>query len=239
VPGDRALPDRLTGVLAVIYLIFTEGYRASAGEHLVRAALCAEAIRLGKLLAALMPDEPEPLGLVALMLLHDARRDSRTDGAGDLVLLADQDRALWNRAEIDEGIRLLESALRHRRPGPYQLQAAIAALHAEAATPQDTDWPQIALLYDELLRQTPTPVVELNRAVAVAMAGEPQDGLALLDGITGLERHPLLHAARADLLRRAGRPDDALGAYERALALTTNEAERRFLQRRSESLRRS
>jgi RNA polymerase sigma-70 factor, ECF subfamily len=221
VPSDDLLPERLVGVLATIYLIFNAGYSDARGE------LSGEAIRLGRLLASLMPDEPEVLGLLALMLLHDSRRHARLAG-GDLVLLEDQDRWLWDEDEITEGRGFVEAALSRRRPGPYQLQAAIAACH----TGEESDWPQIVLLYDELLRLQPSPVIELNRAVAVAMAGEPRAGLAAIDELEGLDGYLHFHSARADLLRRLGRADEARAAYERALALGPNEAERRFLERR-------
>jgi RNA polymerase sigma-70 factor (ECF subfamily) len=240
VPPDHLLPERLDGVLAVVYLVFNEGYSASAGEALIRRELCAEAIRLGRALAELMPDEPEVLGLLALMLLHDARRAARVTLAGEPVLLADQDRARWDRAEIDEGRALVERALRMRRAGPYQLQAAIAALHAEAPTAAATDWRQIAALYDLLAKADPSPVVELNRAAAVGMADGPECGLALIDRpeVAGrLDSYRWLHAARADLLRRLARFAEAGAAYARALELTENSADRAYLERRLAEVR--
>jgi RNA polymerase sigma-70 factor (ECF subfamily) len=242
VPEDHALPGRLDGVLRVIYLVFNEGYGASAGDRLIRRDLCREAIRLGRVLVSLMPDEPEALGLVALMLFHDARRETRTGREGELVLLEDQDRSRWDRARIDEGQGLLDRAMRMRRVGPYQLQAAIAAIHDDAATSGDTDWPQIAALYRVLGEMSPSPVVELNRAVAVAMADGPAVGLAIVDRIaaTGqLEDYPYLHSTRADLLRRLERNADAAIAYRRAIELTANAPERAFLTRRLDELGRS
>jgi len=227
VPPDHLLPERLQSVLAVLYLVFNEGYASTAGTDHVRTDLCDEAIRLGKLLAILMPDEPEVFGLLALMLLQDSRRDARIGTDGELVLLDDQDRSLWNVARIDEGLRMLERAVSYRRPGPYQLQAAIAAATAEER-PRD----EIAALYDRLVELDPSPVVRLNRAVAIALAGDVERGLELLDGIEGLEDYLFLHAARADLLRRLGRHDESAAAYRRALRLTANEAEARYLERR-------
>lgn len=241
VPALPLLAERLDGVLAVLYLIFNEGYAATAGDALIRRELCDEAIRLTRVLVDLLarepsiPDDPEALGLLALMLLHHARGSARVDTEGDAVLLADQDRALWDRAKIAEGVALLDRALTLRRAGPYQIQAAIAALHDEAEPAAATDWPQIAALYGTLARLTPSPVIELNRAVASAMAEGPERGLALLERpavAEALAEYYHFHAARADLLRRAGRREEAVGAYVRALELCRNTAERRFLQRR-------
>ena len=229
VPPAELLPERLDGVLRVLYLIFNEGYAASSGDSLIRRELCAEAIRLARVVVSLLPDEPEARGLLALMLLHDARREARVGAAGELILLDDQDRGRWDPARIAEGRALVEARARGGRPGPYQLQAAIAALHDEAATPADTDWPQIAALYRALHALTPTPVVELNLAAAVAMADGPAVGLAMMDGLAAggeLDGYPYLHAARADLLRRLGRWSEADAAYRRALELTTNAPER-------------
>ncbi|MGA6168264.1 RNA polymerase sigma factor [Amycolatopsis magusensis] len=228
VPADHLLPGRLAGVLTVVYLIFTQGYTAERGSSEHRL-LRAEAIRLARLTATLMPDEPEAFGLVALLLLHDARDAARYDDAGDVVLLEEQDRGRWDRAQIVEGIGLLGRALRHDRMGPYQLQAAIAAVHAQAPSGDRTDWERIAALYGELLVVAPTPVVALNHAVAVAMATGPARGLALIDRIDGLDHYHLGHAARADLLRRLGRTDEAATAYRRAHALARDPADRRFL----------
>ncbi|MGQ4479268.1 RNA polymerase sigma factor [Streptomyces sp. SAS_276] len=235
VPPAHLLPERTTGVLGVVYLLFNEGYAATSGAELVRTNLCAEAIRLARVLAHLMPDEPEVLGLLALLLLHDARRGTRVDPAGELVTLEDQDRTAWDRAEVDEGADLLETALRRGRPGPYQIQAAIAACHTTAPTAEETDWADIAALYGELERFVPSAVVRLNRAVAVGMAQDPDAGLELvaeLERSGELADYHLLPATRADLLRRSGRAKEAALAYEHALELVENAAERRFLERR-------
>ncbi len=235
VPPAHLLPERTSGVLAVLYLLFNEGYSASAGEQVRRGDLTAEAIRLARLLAGLMPDEPEAVGLLALMLLHDARTAARLDHDGELVTLEDQDRSRWNAAEIAEGLSLLDGALRRGPAGPYRLQAAIAACHVRAATAADTDWAQIAVLYGELRRLVPSAVVELNRAVAIAMASGPAAGLALVDDLAArgvLPAYYLLPATRADLLRRLDRRDEAAASYRQALSLVPTEPERRFLQRR-------
>ncbi len=239
IPGDEELPDRLAGVLAVVYLIFNEGWSASGGERLVRGELCAEAIRLGRLLARVMPDDPEVAGLLALMLLHDSRREARVDAHGDLVALDEQDRSLWDRGRIREGTMLLESALRRRRPGPYQLQAAIAALHANAPSPEGTDHAQIAGLYGELARRAPSPVIDVNRAAALGRAGRAAEGLALLQPLLGddaLCRYVPLHAAHADLLERLGDAAAASRAYATAAGCADNAVARSELLRRSRRL---
>jgi len=235
VPSPEDLRDRLDGVLLVVYLIFNEGYLASSGDALIRQELSREAVRLGRVLCALLPEQAEAKALLGLMLLHDSRRDARVGAEGELVLLEEQDRNLWHREQIQEGTELVESALRGGAAGVYALQAAIAALHANAKSAKETDWPQIAALYDALLRTHASPVIEVNRAVAVAMARSEEDGLALLDELESreeLEEFHLLPAARADLLRRLGRMGEAADAYRRALALATNDIECRFLRRR-------
>ncbi|MGQ0557861.1 MAG: RNA polymerase sigma factor [Nitrospiraceae bacterium] len=234
VPPPSELPDRLEAVLRVVYLLFNEGYSASFGPSLTRADLSGEAIRLGRLLLQLLP-EPETIGLLALMLLHESRRPARTSANGDLVLLEQQDRSLWDRAQIGEGISLVERALSMKRIGPYTLQAAIAAVHAETPSADKTDWAQIVALYDVLLRVEPSPIVELNRAIAIAMRDGPANGLELVDALLErgeLAQYHLAHAARADLCRRLGQKENARMSYERALTLTKQEPERRFLERR-------
>jgi RNA polymerase sigma-70 factor (ECF subfamily) len=235
VPADEELPERVETVLLVVYLVFNEGYNASAGDALVRRELCGEAIRLGRLVYALMPGEPEAQALLALMLLHDSRRDARTTDSGEIVLLEEQDRSRWHRDQIAEGLELVENALGRGARGPYALQAAIAALHAQAKSARETDWHQIAALYELLWQVQPSPVVELNRAVAIAMANGLSEGLQLLDALQErgeLRGYYLLPAARGDLLRRMERWEESSNAYREALALVSNEAERKFLQSR-------
>jgi RNA polymerase sigma-70 factor (ECF subfamily) len=240
-PALEILPQRLASVQAVVYLIFNEGYAATSGESLIRRDLCAEAIRLGRVLRQLIPDEPENLGLLALMLLQDSRRDARISARGELVVLEEQDRSLWDRQSIEEGVRLVETALRAGRVGAYQLQAAIAAVHAEAKVAQETDWPQIVALYSELKRISPSPIVALNHAAAVAMSEGPNQGLQLIEAAGGsgkLDQYYFFHAARADLLRRLERTEEAEAAYELALALTANQVEQDYVRRRLDELRR-
>ena len=236
VPSEPDLPARVPSVLAVVYLIFNEGYTASAGAQLVRDDLCREAIRLGRLLAALMPDEPEVMGLLALMLLIESRRRAHVSGDGDLVLLADQDRSLWDRDLVSEGQSIVRQCLRLRHPGPYQIQAAINAVHSDASSGADTDWPQILALYDQLMAFTPTPVVALNRAVALAEVEGPEAALSALSGIA-LEDFHMFHAIRADLLRRIGRTAEAIREYDAAIGRTENAVERQFLKRRQAEVR--
>ncbi|MBV8386590.1 MAG: RNA polymerase sigma factor [Acidimicrobiia bacterium] len=237
VPDDAELPDRLKPVLAVVYLVFNEGYLASAGDDVVRVELCDEAIRLARLLADLMPDEPEVIGLLALLLLTESRRPARAAADGSLVRLADQDRSLWDRKLIDEGQALVRQCLRRNAPGPYQIQAAINAVHSDAATAADTDWLQIVLLYDQLMAIAPTPVVAVNRAIAVCEVEGPGPALAALDALD-VDSYYLLHAARADFLERLGRREEALAAYDAAMERTTNNAERQLLERRRGALAR-
>jgi RNA polymerase sigma-70 factor, ECF subfamily len=236
VPSAEQLPERLTSVLATLYLIFNEGYFASSAEGLIRVELADEAIRLARVLVETLPEDAEAKALLALMLLQHSRRRARLDDAGEMVLLEDQDRSLWDERKIEEGLRLLDRAISLRRPGPYQLQAAIAALHAQARTPEETDWPQIVALYAALEDVTGSPVVSLNKAVAVAMVWGPDAGLLAVDRVSGLDEYHLLHAARADLLRRLERHAEAAAAYTRALELATNPVERAYLTRRLEEV---
>ena len=235
-PPADLLPERLDALLAVLYLIFNEGYCATSGDTLTRHELCGEAIRLCRVLVALLPQSAEARGLLALMLLHDSRRETRLNAAGELVLLNEQDRARWDQAKIREGLAVLDEALALSDPGPYQVQAAISALHAEAPTAEATDWHQIAALYGTLVSMTPSAVVEVNRAVAVGMAQNPTVGLALLHRIEGVEEYYPYHAARADLLRRTHQREAAADAYARALDLCQNSAERAYLQRRLDEM---
>ena len=240
VPSLEVIGERLAAVRAVIYLIFNEGYAASAGQNLIRNDLCAEAIRLGRVLCELSPNQPENMGLLALMLLQDSRRDARVNDQGELVTLEDQDRSRWDAAEIAEGVQLVQGALSLRRVGSYQLQAAIAAVHAEAKHADETDWPQIVALYGELMRLTSSPVVALKHAAAVAMSEGPEQGLRLLEaaGASGaLQNYYLYHASRADLLRRLGHLDEAAAAYNTALSLTTNHVEQNYIRRRLAELK--
>jgi RNA polymerase sigma-70 factor (ECF subfamily) len=239
VPTPRELPERLGAVLHVVYLVFNEGYSAAAGAEVTRAELTGEAIRLGRLLTELRP-EPEVVGLLALMLLQESRRAARTSPAGELMLLENQDRALWNREQIAEGVELVEKALKSRRFGPYTLQAAIAAVHAEAESAAATDWRQIVALYNQLARIQPSPVVHLNRGVAIAMRDGPEAGLAHIDAVLEhgeLANYYLAHSARADMYRRLGRTEEARASYEKALALTQQEPERQFLKERIRQLK--
>jgi len=236
IPDDAALPTRLKPVLAVVYLVYNEGHVATSGDRLIRHEVSAEAIRLARLLADLMPDEPEVIGLLALLLLTESRRPARTDSGGDLVRLADQDRGRWDRTLIDEGQRLVRACLRRNRPGPYQIQAAIAAVHSDAASADDTDWAQIVTLYDQLARFVSSPIVDLNRAIAVAESGDVGGALTAIDGLE-LDDYHLYHATRGDLMERMGRDEEAADAYARAAELTSNQTERRYLEQRRARLR--